>query len=120
MGGVSDAPPPILRTLPHTTNLPQTKRERLNGKTIAGVYAEGIRITTTYPVDYFGNDRPIVQVRETWTAPELGLVVLSTDDDPRTGLRTVEVTDLDRGDPAPSLFQVPAGYNVKEITPPGN
>jgi hypothetical protein len=121
VGGIKESqPPPILRTLPDTSNLPKTKRERLNGKTIAGVYAEGIRITTTYPIDYFGNDRPIVTFRETWTSPELRMTVLSIDDDPRTGLRTVEITDLSRGEPELSVFQAPEGYTVKEINPVTN
>lgn len=96
---------------------PSSQNDRLGGKTIAGVYAEGVRVTITYPTGFFGNDRPIVNVRETWTAPDLRIVLLTTDDDPRYGLRTTEVTNLVRGEPDPALFQVPEGYTIKDQYP---
>ena len=108
---------PGLRTLPDTSKFPKTHREQLDGKTIAGVYAKGTRVTTTYPVEYMGNDRPIVVVQETWTSPDLGMVVLSINDDPRTGVRTTELTDLDRNEPDPALFKVPEGYTIQEQHP---
>jgi hypothetical protein len=61
-----------------------------------------------------GNDQPLVTVSEIWTSPDLKLVVLNTTDDPRTGLRTEELTDLNRSEPDPAVFQVPAGYAIKE------
>ena len=99
---------------------PSTQNDKLGGKTIAGVYAEGVRVTITYPTGFFGNDRPIVNVRETWTAPDLRIVLLTTDDDPRYGLRTTEVTTLVRGEPDPALFQVPEGYTIKDQYPQQN
>jgi hypothetical protein len=93
---------------------PQTHTERLEGKMVAGLYAEGTRTTTTIPVGMMGNDRPLVTVREIWRSRELGLIVLTTNDDPRSGVETNEVTELDRGEPDPKLFQVPDGYTVKE------
>lgn len=99
---------------------PINQTEKLGGKTIAGVYAEGTRITITYPIGFFGNDRPIVNIREMWTVPDLRLVVLSTDDDPRTGLRTIELTNLNRAEPDPALFQVPEGYTIKDHYPGSN
>jgi len=92
-------------------------REDLGGKTIAGVYAEGTRITMTTPEGAEGNDRPITTVNETWRSRELDITVLSVNDDPRTGTRTSEVTDLDRAEPDPSVFQVPEGYTVKDQNP---
>jgi hypothetical protein len=111
------APPPILRTLPDTSMNPKMQQEKLGAKTIAGVYAEGTRTTTTYPVGYFGNDQPLVVVMERWMSPDLRMEVMSTTDDPRTGVRTVELTDIERGEPDAGLFQVPAGYTVKEQNP---
>jgi len=63
---------------------PERKTEKLGGKSIAGVYAEGTRTTVTYPVGFFGNDRPIITIHESWLSSELKLIVLSVDDDPRT------------------------------------
>jgi hypothetical protein len=93
---------------------PARQVDKLGGKTIAGVYAEGTRTTLTYPVGSMGNDRPIVNVRETWTAPELNIIVLSTDNDPRNGVQTTELTDIVRAEPDPAIFQVPEGYTIKD------
>lgn len=99
---------------------PETKTEKLGGKTIAGVYAEGTRLTVTYPVGFFGNDKPIIVFHERWMSSDLKLVLLSVDDDPRTGTRITEVTNLDRGEPNPSLFQVPEGYTIRDQYPGTN
>lgn len=64
------------------------------------------------PAGKEGNDREIRTVMEVWTSPDLKITVRRTMDDPRTGKSTMVVTDLNRGDPAPLLFQVPAGYKV--------
>jgi hypothetical protein len=96
---------------------PARQIDKLGGKTIGGIYAEGVRTTTTYPVGYMGNDRPIVNVRETWTAPDLKITMLSTDDDPRNGLRSTEMTDVVRTEPDPALFLPPEGYTIKEHYP---
>jgi hypothetical protein len=94
-----------------------SQREKLGGKTIAGVYAEGTRVTMITPEGAEGNDRPITTVNETWRSPELNIVLLSVSEDPRTGTRTTEVTDLDRAEPDPSVFQAPEGYTVKDQSP---
>ena len=44
------------------------KVEKLEGKTIAGVYAVGRRVTRTRPPGTIGNDRPVVSVAERWGA----------------------------------------------------
>jgi hypothetical protein len=49
----------------------KVEREQLGGKTIAGVYAEGIRIARTIPEGAEGNDRPMIRVNETWRSTEL-------------------------------------------------
>jgi hypothetical protein len=71
----------------------------------------------TIPEGAEGNDRPITTVTETWRSPELDIIVLSVNEDPRTGTRTSEVTDLDHAEPNPSVFQVPEGYTVKDQNP---
>jgi len=96
---------------------PTIKREKLEGKTIAGVYAEGIRMTTTYPVNSLGNDRPISMIRETWTSADLNINLYSVTDDPRSGMQITEVTSLDRSEPDVTLFDPPAGYEIKDTYP---
>jgi len=104
-------------TVARLARIRNREREDLGGKTIAGVYAEGTRITMTTPEGVEGNDRPITTVTETWRSRELDIILLSVNDDPRTGTRTSEVTDLDRAEPDPNVFQVPEGYTVKDQNP---
>lgn len=88
--------------------------EDLQPETIAGVYATGRRLTMTIPAGREGNDRDIHVVEDTWTSPDLKIRMRSTTDDPRMGKLTTEVTELERNEPDPSLFQVPADYKVTE------
>jgi hypothetical protein len=93
---------------------PQTIREDLGFKTIAGVEAKGTRSTQTIPTGQQGNDRPLTIVTESWVSQEYKVELLSIRDDPRTGRQTTEVTDFQPGEPDPALFQVPQGYTIRE------
>ena len=120
--GAEDVPiavgPSVVAAFPADPNVkPARQIDRLGGKTIAGVYADGVRTTITYPVGSVGNDKPFVNVRETWTAPDLKVVMLTTDNDPRNGLQSTEVTDIVRTEPDPTLFLPPEGYTIKEHYP---
>jgi hypothetical protein len=92
----------------------EVNRESLGAQTIEGVEAEGTRVTFTIAAGKIGNERPIVTVNERWYSPELQTVVLSKNSDPRMGETTYRLTNISRGEPDPSLFQVPADYTVKE------
>ncbi|MGA3046728.1 MAG: hypothetical protein ABSD67_08905 [Terracidiphilus sp.] len=91
--------------------------EELGMKTINGVEAKGTRTTRVIPVGREGNDQPLTVIHESWVSPELRIVVMSSSDDPRSGTSTMELTDIERSEPDPVLFQVPEGYTVKERTP---
>ncbi|MBO0862880.1 MAG: hypothetical protein J2P21_31160 [Chloracidobacterium sp.] len=92
----------------------EANQESLGKQTIEGVEAEGTRVTFTIPAGQIGNDRPIVTVNERWYSPELQTVVLSKNSDPRIGETTYKLINIDRSEPDPSLFQVPADYTVDE------
>jgi hypothetical protein len=92
--------------------LPQVSRESLGTDTVDGLLIQGTHATTVYPAGWFGNDRPITVVRENWVSPELRVEVRSKVSDPRTGEFTRQLTNISRSQPDPSLFQVPAGYEV--------
>lgn len=89
--------------------------EQLGKQNIEGVEAEGTRTTITIPAGEIGNDRPIEIVNERWYSPELQLVVMSKHSDPRSGETTYKLTNINRSEPSKSLFEVPAGYTVKEM-----
>ncbi|HZL57255.1 MAG TPA: hypothetical protein VFC21_09250, partial [Bryobacteraceae bacterium] len=95
---------------------PAISNEPLGTRTIEGVLAEGVKTTTVWPVEYFGNDRPITAVRETWTSREIGMAVLIRTSDPRSGETTEKLTNISRDEPALSLFQPPADYQI--VDPP--
>lgn len=95
---------------------PQMSSESLGAQVIEGVAAEGTKTTTTFPVGVMGNDRPIVRVTESWHSPELKIVLLSKNSDPRTGEHTMRLQNVDRSEPDPALFQVPPDYQVVDET----
>jgi hypothetical protein len=116
--GSGEGAPHEAPNLPMRASQVKAEREQLGGKTIAGVYAEGIRVTRTIPEGAEGNDRPMITVIETWYSPELKITLFSVNSDPRMGTRTTEVTELDRAEPDPAVFQAPEGYTVKDQTMP--
>ena len=113
--------PPVSANLPSMptvrTGMPKPEVEDLGMKTINGVEAKGTRTTRVIPAGREGNDQPLTVIHETWFSTALGIPVMSINDDPRVGTSTMELTDIERGEPDPALFQVPQGYTVKERTP---
>jgi hypothetical protein len=92
-------------------------KESLGKQVFDGVEAEGTRSTFTIPAGEIGNERPIEVTNERWYSPELQMVVMSRHTDPRFGETIYRLTDISRNEPAKSLFEVPAGYTVKEGRP---
>jgi len=90
--------------------------EVLGTQTVEGVAAEGTRQTIVYPTGSHGNDAPFSVVSENWWSRELQLTVLSTRDDPRSGVETQKIVNLSTQEPDPALFMVPAGYTVVDET----
>jgi len=88
--------------------------DHLGTQTIEGVSAEGTRTTVTIPAGQIGNEQPIVTVTERWYSPELQVTVMSKRTDPRTGTTTYKLTNINRSEPSPAMFQVPADYKVIE------
>jgi hypothetical protein len=95
---------------------PQFTHESLGTKTIEGIVVEGSRTTTVYPVGSAHNDAPFSVILETWRSPELGLVLLSTNDDPRYGISTTKIVNLNRQEPDPGLFVPPSDYSIVDET----
>ena len=89
-------------------------KEDLGEQLIEGIKAQGSRSTVTIPAGEIGNDRPIEIVSERWYSPELQTVVMTRHNDPRTGETTYKLTNINRSEPAKTLFEVPADYTVKE------
>jgi hypothetical protein len=89
------------------------KKEDLGTKTVNGLQAEGVRVTRTIAAGSIGNDKPIAVATERWYSPDLQIAVMTVHSDPMMGTVTTKLTNVVRGDPDASLFQVPADYTVE-------
>jgi hypothetical protein len=94
------------------TDRPQSSTESLGSQIIEGVYVEGNKTTTTFPVGSMGNDRPLVRVMESWISHDLKLTVVSKNSDPRMGESTMHLRNINRSQPDPALFGVPPDYQI--------
>ncbi len=87
---------------------PNVTVEMLQHKILNGIYVEGQRVTRTIPAGAAGSGKSIIGTLEKWYSPELQLTIYSVQDCPRSGKTVVEVTNINRSNPDPSLFQPPA------------
>ena len=108
---------PASSPAPSLADAPQVSRDSLGTQTIEGLLVQGTRTTAVYPVGAFGNDRPLTVTTETWRSPELQPTLLLKISDPRSGETTIRLTNISRSEPDPSLFQVPAGYEITDAGP---
>ena len=86
----------------------------LGTQVVGGVNAQGKSVTVTIPAGTVGNAQPIVSTNETWYSPDLQIVVLAKRNDPQMGQSTYTVSNIQRAEPAASLFQVPSDYTVQD------
>lgn len=89
-------------------------REFLGVQSVNGASARGERLTITIPKGEIGNDRELKVVTERWNSEDLGMLIKSTNTDPRYGDTVYELTNIKLTAPDPSLFQIPADYTVRE------
>jgi len=100
------------------TAKPETTREEIGTDSLEGLPVKGTRVTQTYATGALGNDRPLTIVTEYWYAAELRLNLLTKRTDPRYGVQTVRVTELQRQEPEASLFAIGEGYKVVQEAGP--
>ncbi len=90
------------------------KTEDLGTQSMDGLTVQGKRITRTIAAGQIGNEHQLQVVTEVWTSADLQTTVMSTTNDPRTGVSTYKLTSVSRAEPDASLFQVPADYKVTQ------
>lgn len=93
---------------------PERRVESLGVQIFEGVQAEVTRFTLTIPAGMEGNDRPFDIVSERWYSPELQLVVMGKRSDPRMGEMVYRLTNINRSEPARSLFEAPSDFSITE------
>ena len=81
---------------------------------IEGVECTGTRTTFTLAAGSIGNERPLDTVSETWTSTDLQMAMQTRRSDPRTGETSFKLTNLRRGEPLRTLFEVPSDYKIEE------
>ena len=94
------------------TNAEKPIVEALGTQFMEGVTVEGTRTTMTIPAGQIGNELPINVVSERWFSPDLKVLVMSRQSDPRFGETTYRLTNLTRAEPSPQLFEVPSDFTI--------
>jgi len=92
--------------------------EDLGYTTLNGMEAKGTRITRTIPAQIAGTGKPVLVTDEFWYSEELHMNILERHLDPRSGEQTVAILSIQREEPPASLFEMPAGYKIVDVTPP--
>jgi hypothetical protein len=95
------------------------KKDDLGTQSINGINAQGTRFTRSIAAGEIGNDKIITITSERWYSPDLQIVVKSVRTDPRFGQTTYTLTNIQRTEPAATLFAVPADYTVQQGGPGG-
>jgi hypothetical protein len=96
---------------------PALRIEDLGTTTMNGLEAKGTRRTTTISAKASGTGDPVEIEDEFWYSDELHLNLLVRHSDPRVGVDTVGLSNLKREEPPAGMFQIPAGYQVVNVTP---
>jgi hypothetical protein len=103
------------RCLPGSGSVPATTVS-LGQKMLAGLQATGTKTEYTIPAGQIGNEQPITVSSEKWVSEELGVTVSSTLHDPMIGDTQFHLSQIERAEPDASLFAVPAGYVLNDVT----
>lgn len=97
---------------------PYVTTEKLGMHKLGGFVAEGPRGSYTIAAGQDHNDQPIVVVHESWYCPELKIVILETNDDPRDGTSRIELVIIVRGEPDVTKYRPPSDYVIHDVQIP--
>jgi len=95
-------------------NKRKTEVRDLGARDFNGVKATGTERRYEIPAGEIGNRHAISVSTETWTSPELQVVVYQKRSDPRAGDAVLRLENLKREEPASALFTVPSDYTVRD------
>jgi hypothetical protein len=106
------------RSMLSESEISSTKMD-LGTQIMQGIPAKGTKTTTTFAAGSIGNTLPVEVTDESWYSADLHAIVMSKHSDPRTGVTTYQLTDINRTEPAASQFEIPSDYAVTESSGPG-
>jgi hypothetical protein len=93
--------------------------QNLGSNTVNGMFVEGTQTTRTIAAGQMGNTAPIQITATRWYSSELSVDVSTETNDPQHGKSTTALTNISRGEPASTLFEVPSDYTVVNSGPSG-
>ncbi len=113
------APQPTPNTVPGPSPVanPFYKEEDLGTQPLAGLTLHGVRKSRTIPAQASDTGAAVVIVDEYWYSSELSIYMIIKHNDPRTGEQIVAVSSVQRGEPDPAQFAIPAKYKIVDETP---
>ena len=100
-------------------NEPGLQVESLGTQNISGLETIGSRETRLIETETVGNDSPILERKEFWYSPALGINVVTKREEPRFSTQqSFEVTDITLSEPDAKLFAPPPGYKILDLRNP--
>jgi hypothetical protein len=101
-----------------TTTEASSATTSLGQKSINGVTATGTRLVRNIPSGALGNDKPITSTLDRWVSSDLGIAVQITEKSSIGGDVTLNLEQVVRTEPDPTLFVPPADYTRRDINVP--
>jgi len=116
------APPPAPANSTPATAIAPANAQNLNTQdlgteTVAGLLLHGTRKLRTVPATLSGTGQEVTITDDYWYSEDLKVYLVLKHNDPRTGEQIVGITQMDRREPDPSTFQIPAAYKIVDETP---
>jgi len=86
---------------------------------IAGLETIGTRETNLIETATIGNEAPVLEKREFWYSPRLGVNLITERQEPRFATQqNFEVTNIALGEPDAKLFDPPSGFRILDVRRP--
>lgn len=93
--------------------------ENLGTQIVAGLETTGTRETTVIETGAIGNEAPILERREFWYSPQLGVNLITRREEARFNSReNFEVTNLSLAEPDAKMFEPPSGFKILDLRNP--
>ncbi len=105
-----------LKVNPHPG--PNRTEEEIGSQVFQGFTLQGIRKTLTVAAAASDTGQALVVTDEYWFSPELSIYMIIRHNDPRTGEQLVTVSHVERAEPDPAIFAIPATFKIVDETPP--
>ena len=96
----------------------KSNSESLGTDVMESIPVQGTRTTRTIGAGEDHNDRPFEIVDESWVSPTLHIAIYRKSNDPRYGEWVTRLTNVQLGEPDPTLFEPPADYTVVDDNEP--